>query len=32
MLTDNAVRKFKEFVEKQGAPDSGIRIFISGGC
>lgn len=32
MLTDNAVKKFKEIVEKEGAPGSGIRIFVSGGC
>jgi Fe-S cluster assembly iron-binding protein IscA len=31
-LTDNVVRKFKEFLETQGKTNSGIRIFVSGGC
>jgi Fe-S cluster assembly iron-binding protein IscA len=31
-LTDNVVRKFKEFLETEWATDSGIRIFVSGGC
>ncbi len=31
-LTDIAIRKFREFLEKEGVPDSGIRIFLVGGC
>ncbi len=31
-LTDNAVKKFKEVVEKQGSAGDGIRIFaVPGG-
>ncbi len=32
IITDSAVKKFKEFIEKDGNPDSGIRIFVSAGC
>jgi Fe-S cluster assembly iron-binding protein IscA len=31
-LTDSAIRKFKEFVEKEGTPGSGVKIFLVGGC
>jgi len=27
-LTDNAVNKFKEVVNQQGAPGDGVRIFL----
>ncbi len=30
-LTDNATKKFKEFLEHKGVPDSGIRIFLMSG-
>jgi Fe-S cluster assembly iron-binding protein IscA len=31
MLTDSAVRKFKEFLGKKIGEDCGIRIFMAGG-
>lgn len=31
-LTDSAVRKFKEFLVKEGIQGNGIRIFLVGGC
>jgi len=27
-LTDNATKRFKEFLEQEGVSDSGIRIFL----
>jgi Fe-S cluster assembly iron-binding protein IscA len=27
-LTDSAVKKFKEVVEKQGTSEDGVRIFV----
>ena len=27
-LTDNATKRFKEFLEQEDASDSGIRIFL----
>lgn len=30
-LTDNAVKKFKEFIEARGSKDDGIRIFLMAG-
>ncbi len=32
IITDSAAEKFKEFIKREGNPDSGIRIFVSGGC
>jgi Fe-S cluster assembly iron-binding protein IscA len=30
-LTDDAVRKFKEIVEKEGTPGDGIRLYVAPG-